>query len=758
MHKIAQLISTPGRKSDSVCDIYVAQPDTNKEALVGKLFILAEIKGKKSAGLKLLNFIINNINFNYYQNEKIYLIEKISTLKPEHIFESSLAKANEQFNEFVASEKIRLSEMEINLTAGIIHDNNIYFTNSGGNKALLLYRNEEKGKDAKEGRYKIADITKRTADDKQEASAKLYRSVISGALPQGGYFLIANETLPEYLSSKQLLDIITTLPPAGAAEQLKNLLLEINSLVPFLGLIIKNVSRREAETRPAELSAAARSSTQDSITGLNVTEGQTEKLLTPSGIISLKKFGSALKAPVNLLSGRKAPRPQTLVLKDKSLIQKNINAFFVKKALIKIRNFFIHFFNFLFYLLKNLSSKDGFFKVTGRIGRFFRGFVRRSGLFYKSLGIKSRIFMVIFLVAAVLLVQNMYIVNSKNKEIEQNNKYNEAVQLIEQKENQAEANLLYSNDAGAKKLFDEIESLINGLPGESPEQQEKIAQFQQKLDLQLEKLRKVERVDAEEIADIAKTGADVKISNITLAAGQDKIYAADNDAKSIYIIGLKDKVVTALAEVGAKINTLLYPVAPDDGNIYYLNGDNIISLDTTSDESAYLPINLASGPEAIAACDIYNSRYYALTPSKNQIYRYNRALNSFGTGQPWITEDLDLSDAVSLSIDGNIYVLEKDGQVLKLLSGKPVDFKLETVDPPLNDCTKLSVSREENFLYVLEPSQKRLVVFDKTGQFLTQYTSDQFDNLSDFIVDEANKTIYVLNGDKVYSFKGTHFE
>ena len=39
-----------------------------------------------------------------------------------------------------------------------------------------------------------------------------------------GYFIFANEALPEYLSREQLINIITTLPPISAVEQIKNLL------------------------------------------------------------------------------------------------------------------------------------------------------------------------------------------------------------------------------------------------------------------------------------------------------------------------------------------------------------------------------------------------------------------------------------------------------------------------------------------------------------------------------------------------------
>jgi hypothetical protein len=47
-------------------------------------------------------------------------------------------------------------------------------------------------------------------------------------------------------------------------------------------------------------------------------------------------------------------------------------------------------------------------------------------------------------------------------------------------------------------------------------------------------------------------------------------------------------------------------------------------------------------------------------------------------------------------------------------------------------------------------------VFNKKGDFINQYTSNKFDNLKDFQIDEANKKIYFLNGTTVYSIEAVH--
>jgi hypothetical protein len=70
--------------------------------------------------------------------------------------------------------------------------------------------------------------------------------------------------------------------------------------------------------------------------------------------------------------------------------------------------------------------------------------------------------------------------------------------------------------------------------------------------------------------------------------------------------------------------------------------------------------------------------------------------------------------------------------------------------------TKLTISEDQDYIYIFEPTGKRLVVFNKNGNFVNQYTSNRFDNLRDFQVDEKNKKIYFLNSASVYSIEAVH--
>lgn len=754
--KIAQLILTPGQKAASTSEVFVAQPDANKEALAGKLFLLIEIESRGTDNLKLINFLISDLNHHYYQNEKMILRERIATLKIEHILESALARVNKNLVEFMQAEKIKIDPGLINAAAGVVYENNLHFSLLGKNKAYLVYPGK---KENEEEKYKIAEIGQRAAADEEEESVnlnKLFTNVISGSIPPNGYFVFTNETLPEYLSNKQLIDIITTLPPAGAVEQIKNLLAKVNAYVSFLGLVVKNTAEKKVVEPPKEL---FRPSVEESISGFRATEEKTEKLLTPSGgIVNIKKWPAGLK---RFFSGAKARLGENfgaagaVELKDKLIFKKRANFEFIKNAWQISKNIAGYLYQSLIYLPRLLTSKTRLIEFSRALRLKIRGRTSRLALWFRELSFKNKITFVVALLALVLLAQNLITLSYKNKKTEQEKNYTGIVNQIEQKQNQVEASLIYNNEEGAKKLLNEIKDLLAGLPRQTEEEKIKFTELSQKNEQQLEKIRHLVKVEGSlELANFANLNNQAAPANLILVNG--KIYAADARTKSIYVLSLKDKLITAATNPALIISSLDYPTVDNGNNVYYLNGDNIIELNGKEEKITRLTLSAKGNYRNITSLFNYNNRLYALSAAENKIYRYNRGGGGFAGGGDWLKGAADFSGAVAMFIDGNIYVLKNDGRLLKYLKGEKVDFTLSVPEPPLSAAAKLFVSTQ--YIYVLEPSAKRLAVFNKNGKFLLQYQSDKLTDLKDFAVDEAAKKIYFLAGSIVYETKMEHLQ
>ncbi len=757
-YKIAQFALTPPQSNDTVHEIYVAQPDSSKEALAGKLFALIEIKSTKSDSLKIINFLINTLNHNYYQNEKMILRERVESIKIEHIFESALAKTNKRLAEFLQSEKIKLNLGLAHITIGVIYNDSLHFSNLGKNKALLIYRS----KNEDSAKYKLSDITEQTNGDakKSLSPSKLFSNVVSGAMPRGGYFIFANETLSEYLSAKQMIEIATTLPPAGAAEQIKNTLSKINAYVPFLGIIIKNTSGLELKEVKIKQPA---STTKSSVENLIATEERTEKLLTPSGLISSGKLPSFFeqitrRSPFGQSNGASA---RALLIKDKIFSRKKDSLFslikifgFLKAALTYLVKLFIY----LFKILTDKQKLSEFFN-SARIG--FNNFILKTKngaanllFWFKGLNRLNKILLSAFLLSLVIFSSNLVWQVVKNNNLKNQAAAGELLATIEQKQNQIDASLLYNNEEGAKKLLDEVQIMLLNLPRKSQAQKDQYNVVAAKNRVQMEKISRVNRINPLELANFSNLNANASPSNLILA--KDKLFAADAAQKVLYSLDPANKLAATINLSGHNFSRLDFPSTDKNGNITYFGGANLAVLEAETETVTALTIDEAANLQSVIDLKQFNNRYYFADSSAGQIYRYNKSAGRINDAVAWLNNKEDFANASSIDIDGSVYLLKNNGELFKYNKGQKENFILPAIEPPLSRATRLIVSPEQDFIYVLDPTGKRLIVYDKAGKFISQYLSENFTDLKDFQVDEKNKKIYFLNQASIFSADAAH--
>lgn len=155
------------------------------------------------------------------------------------------------------------------------------------------------------------------------------------------------------------------------------------------------------------------------------------------------------------------------------------------------------------------------------------------------------------------------------------------------------------------------------------------------------------------------------------------------------------------------------------------------------------------------AVQAYNNKFYILDPDSNQIWKYTRRRDKFDVAEKY-NIDADLKNSVSLAIDGNVYVVNKDGSLIKLLSGNKQNLvlKREPVNP-LKAPTKVFTELDMSQVYFLEPSEHRVMVYykdDKTGglTYQSQYVFEELNDIRDLYVDKNTNKLYLLDASKVY--------
>ncbi len=214
------------------------------------------------------------------------------------------------------------------------------------------------------------------------------------------------------------------------------------------------------------------------------------------------------------------------------------------------------------------------------------------------------------------------------------------------------------------------------------------------------------------------------------------------DEKSSTLLGFELKNPPANGQV-------LY-LTQDSKTIYMLDQNSISSADKTSLKTKNIIKNNNdwSSPGGIG---VYFGNIYVLDKKTNQILKYTTTDGGF-VKTNYIGKDttIDFSKAVSLTIDGSIYVLLQNGTIDKFTKGKQEQFTIASLDTKLANPSRIFTSADAKNLYVLDNGNSRIVVLGKDGAYQSQYQTHILKDAKDFDVVESDKKIFILSGSKIW--------
>lgn len=197
--------------------------------------------------------------------------------------------------------------------------------------------------------------------------------------------------------------------------------------------------------------------------------------------------------------------------------------------------------------------------------------------------------------------------------------------------------------------------------------------------------------------------------------------------------------------------------ARSDSIIYlYTSNQNLYQFDTSSKKLELAKINANAHWETANSLASYVGTLYLLDGILGQIYKHTSNQAEFQAGEEYISPvNISLKDSISLAIDGSIYILKNSGKAVKLQKSRLVtNFGLKNIPTPYDTITKpikIYTDSDTPSLYILDAGQKRILEFDKDGQFIHQYAfGETFDHLSDFNVSIKSRKIWILEKNSVY--------
>jgi len=334
---------------------------------------------------------------------------------------------------------------------------------------------------------------------------------------------------------------------------------------------------------------------------------------------------------------------------------------------------------------------------------------------------------------------------------------NNIIKRVNETISRSEISLAYQNQFEAKSLIQQSNSLIanassllSSLPDlVKAETIENLNLIKEELSGQRNSINNTINIEQpEELADLSKNTFSFNPRGILEI--ENSLYLYELASGFLYKINLDDINNPVLIFLSSK-DTFKLGTVKENSLVLLSNPEKIYLYNQDDSYNTYLVKPDFENTLHIKDVDIYGESFYFLNTEKLDILKYIQEASSF-VGSSWINENFkeDLANAVSLAVDGSIYVSKENGLIFEFAQGKKVqEIKLET-SPEITKGGQLFTTQEMKHLYVLDPENKRIIAFNKNDKTSTQYVSSEFNSLTDLWVSADETTIFILSGLKVF--------
>ncbi len=665
---------------------------------------------------------------------------------PQHRFEQFLGALNETLSSHVRDGRFVLPIEHVHALVGVASSRQMFLSGTGELTALFLHKKPSQ-------RYQIFNLFRGIQTEQSLPTwEKPFAVVLDGDLHPGDVFCVCDRDLQQAIPPEELNQILCTLPPVSSVEKIRQYFSHKD------GLLLTVVKVGGPELSVSTLDARSAMAKADvSVDEFQRMESETHDLLEDQR----PKLSSLVQSLVAWIKHR---------TQSKSRILQDLNA--RDSSLVAIKRVGRMLWRVLFFLgkrswkhttqaIKTLSNEQERTRLKKRIRlsketglERIKQAVRRTQRIPRA----TKFLLLGIGVAVVVLVVGISFLSQSQARSAEEKTYQERLTTIDDLMERAGGAVIYKDEDQARSLYMNAETLISELPTDTPERASKAAALTTDLENALDEIRHVVTIpNPPLLGDLANLSDGVFGNSLIEREGQLFVFGSDG---RIYTFNRETKRFEVTIGDDAKASPAL-SASEEEGRLYFLGEDGNVYF--VSPEDATLEAT-GAGSNTWVDLEAYASRLYVLRPStggqEGQILRFDRSGSKFSGESNWITSrTVSFDSAISLAVDGNVYVLMKNGNITRFASGSEEGWDVGVVDPAITNATKMWTSPESNYLYILEPATNRLIVFEKeSGEFVVQYRSGAFASLTDFVVDEEGYTIYLLAGSKIYSIAASHIK
>ncbi len=734
-----------GNPDASQVVLHITEPSTRDEQAKGIFFVLFEIEGGTPDYSEELDRAVEEVKHAYY--------ESVST--PEVALEQALDAINKQ------SVHLTRPYAKLHSIVGVLVHNAIIFAFHGTPLIILYYKNRE-------GRYLELDLVQQNTTDSQVTNSNpvLFTQIIQGKITPGDVIFIGSSKSLSATKGEQLRQLITTRSPKESAMLIERGLRGLPSSTSYGGLIL-SLSKSSPTVNPLTKYRSAPQGSAASLQHFFSTEQKTNETLTSS---LGRHLGNKLQSKISTLQSTNEPYdteetnyipPHARVRQEYTLprTQRSVKARTTSKKILLGASYagagilrgateVVHFiFNIVntikncFIVLTNYRNRRHF--VLDGWHRTWRGYKEhfwQLPLFTKALFGISLILIVIFITSIIHIRRNQQRANEQ-KAVE------ETFRFVGDKLDSAESSLIYNNTTNALDEISQAEVALLKMSCDTPNRAETCSNLKERITTLSLKARNITSIEPQIVTTFSattETPSLVKINTLLLS------YSSNTSTIFTYNLLTKESGTLLTTSTGF----IAAAVPKENDYALFLATDGTL-LSFNPKDKTFKPqlFALPSSPagHTISSLTVYNRRLYSLDAATGQLYRHETIRGGFGPGREWIKDSsLDTRGSVDVTIDGDIFILNPNGTLKKFTNGLAQNFTLQTTDPLLTSARRISTYTDLTYLYVLDTTGKRLLIYDKIGKLTKQIMSPQFSEPSDMIIDEEAKIGYIIDGDKIY--------
>lgn len=251
--------------------------------------------------------------------------------------------------------------------------------------------------------------------------------------------------------------------------------------------------------------------------------------------------------------------------------------------------------------------------------------------------------------------------------------------------------------------------------------------------------------------DLRLAKSDFIASGIDIFENSLLIY--DSELKQVLLLDINSK----------QINLRDFSSRPDFNGAVLLDdytfvlSDGVYKYKNSFDEQTDLEVVREAGDSNKVATllDAYDRYVYVVNPEKRNIFRYAQTDEGYSEPVGWMKSatGIQYQDVLTIAVDGNVWLTTSDGQLKKFASGREETLSLRGLEVSFTSDIYVYTNENLQRVYVLDPSNNRIVFFDKEGTFIKEIKSVSFGAANGLAVSEEMGKLFIVSGSVVYEVR-----